>query len=177
MVYRVSVSTGTGGRFGTLDFGTRNGVDNTPVSTSFVADGALSIACTPGVALSMSIDGGQNYSSVRRMTRSGGTELLVTGFTAAALWRRTAKLGLTRLYRLPIPTAITSRCLFFGVALLTGFSLPGTYSDHTHRDSCHDRKRKNIDEAIFQVIRPGGSVGGNGLAAGQARAAIVSVAD
>lgn len=59
-----SVSTGTGGRFGTLDFGTRNGVDNTPVSTSFVADGALSIACTPGVALSMSIDGGQNYSSV-----------------------------------------------------------------------------------------------------------------
>ena len=53
-----SVSTGTGGRFGTLDFGTRNGVDNTPVSTSFVADGALSIACTPGVALSMSIDGG-----------------------------------------------------------------------------------------------------------------------
>ena len=27
-----SVSTGTGGRFGTLDFGTRNGVDNTPVA-------------------------------------------------------------------------------------------------------------------------------------------------
>lgn len=70
-----SVSTGTGGRFGTLDFGTRNGVDNAG-PFNFVADGALSIACTPGVALSMSIDGGQNYSSVRRMTRSGGTEVV-----------------------------------------------------------------------------------------------------
>lgn len=31
------------------------------MSTSFVPNGALSIACTPGVALSMSINGGQNY--------------------------------------------------------------------------------------------------------------------
>lgn len=38
-----SVSTGTGGRFGTLNFGTRSGVESAPVSTSFVADGALSI--------------------------------------------------------------------------------------------------------------------------------------
>lgn len=71
-----AVSTGSGGVFGTLDFGTHNGVESAPVSTSFVPNGALSIACTPGVALSMSINGGQNYSSVRRMKRSGGTEVV-----------------------------------------------------------------------------------------------------
>ncbi|WP_345892221.1 Csu type fimbrial protein, partial [Pantoea ananatis] len=71
-----AVSTGSGGLFGTLDFGTHNGVESAPVSTSFVPNGALSIACTPGVALSMSINGGQNYSSVRRMKRSGGTEVV-----------------------------------------------------------------------------------------------------
>ena len=49
-----SVTTGTGGIFGTLDFGTHTGVESAPVSTSFVPNGALSIACTPGVALSMS---------------------------------------------------------------------------------------------------------------------------
>lgn len=108
-----SVSTGTGGRFGTLDFGTRNGVDNTPVSTSFVADGALSIACTPGVALSMSIDGGQNYSSVRRMTRSGGTEVVGYRLYSSSSLAANSEVGLTRPYRLPIPTAITSRCLFW----------------------------------------------------------------
>lgn len=107
-----SVSTGTGGRFGTLDFGTRNGVDNTPVSTSFVADGALSIACTPGVALSMSIDGGQNYSSVRRMTRSGGTEVVGYRLYSSSSLAANSEIGVNQPYRLPIPTAITSRCLF-----------------------------------------------------------------
>ena len=71
-----AVATGNGGLLGTLDFGTHTGVESAQVSTSFVPNGALSIACTPGVALSMSINGGQNYSSVRRMKRSGGTEMV-----------------------------------------------------------------------------------------------------
>ncbi len=53
-----AVSTGSGGLLGTLNFGTHTGVESAPVSTSFVPNGALSIACTPGVALSMSINGG-----------------------------------------------------------------------------------------------------------------------
>ena len=70
-----AVATGSGGLLGTLDFGTHNGVESAPVSTSFVPNGALSIACTPGVALSMSINGGQNYSTVRRMKRSNGADV------------------------------------------------------------------------------------------------------
>lgn len=94
-----AVATGSGGVLGTLDFGTHNGVESAPVSTSFVPNGALSIACTPGVALSMSINGGQNYSTVRRMKRSNAPTWWDTGFTAAARWPRTAKLASTRRYR------------------------------------------------------------------------------
>lgn len=42
-----AVATGSGGLLGTLDFGSHNGVESAPVSTSFVPNGALSIACTP----------------------------------------------------------------------------------------------------------------------------------
>ncbi|MDN4977623.1 spore coat U domain-containing protein [Enterobacter hormaechei] len=124
-----SVSTGTGGRFGTLDFGTRNGVDNTPVNTSFVADGALSIACTPGVALSMSIDGGQNYSSVRRMTRSGGTEVVGYRLYSSSSLAANSEIGVNQAIPITYTNSNNIALPLFGVALLTGFSLPGTYSD------------------------------------------------
>lgn len=68
-----SVAAGSGGLLGTLDFGTHSGVERGQVNTSFVPNGSLTIACTPGVALSMSIDGGQHYTSVRNMQRAGGT--------------------------------------------------------------------------------------------------------
>ncbi|CAM7373399.1 Sigma-fimbriae uncharacterized paralogous subunit [Enterobacter hormaechei] len=123
------MSTGTGGRFGTLDFGTRNGVDNTPVSTSFVADGALSIACTPGVALSMSINGGQNYSSVRRMTRSGGTEVVGYRLYSSSSLAANSEIGVNQAIPITYTNSNNIALPLFGVALLTGFSLPGTYSD------------------------------------------------
>lgn len=110
---RCSVSTGTGGRFGTLDFGTRNGVDNTPVSTSFVADGALSIACTPGVALSMSIDGGQNYSSVRRMTRSGGTEVVGYRLYSSSSLAANSEIGVNQAIPITYTNSNNIGCLFW----------------------------------------------------------------
>lgn len=110
-------------------FWNRNGVDNTPVSTSFVADGALSIACTPGVALSMSIDGGQNYSSVRRMTRSGGTEVVGYRLYSSSSLAANSEIGVNQAIPITYTNSNNIALPLFGVALLTGFSLPGTYSD------------------------------------------------
>lgn len=124
-----AVSTGSGGVFGTLDFGTHNGVESAPVSTSFVPNGALSIACTPGVALSMSINGGQNYSSARRMKRSGGTEVVGYRLYSSSSLAANSEIGVNQ----AIPVAYTNSnniaLPLFGVALLTGFSPAGTYSD------------------------------------------------
>ncbi|MCU2460339.1 spore coat U domain-containing protein [Enterobacter hormaechei subsp. hoffmannii] len=124
-----SVSTGTGGRFGTLNFGTRSGVESAPVSTSFVADGALSIACTPGVALSMSINGGQNYSSVRRMTRSGGTEVVGYRLYSSSSLAANSEIGVNQAIPITYTNSNNIALPLFGVALLTGFSPSGTYSD------------------------------------------------
>ena len=132
-----SVSTGTGGRFGTLnfgtrsgvEFGTRSGVESAPVSTSFVADGALSIACTPGVALSMSINGGQNYSSVRRMTRSGGTEVVGYRLYSSSSLAANSEIGVNQAIPITYTNSNNIALPLFGVALLTGFSPSGTYSD------------------------------------------------
>ena len=124
-----SVSTGTGGRFGMLDFGTRNGVDSTPVSTSFVADGALSIACTPGVALSMSINGGQNYSTVRRMKRSNGADVVGYRLYSSSSLAANSEIGVNQAIPVTYSNSNNIALPLFGVALLTGFSPAGTYSD------------------------------------------------
>jgi spore coat protein U-like protein len=124
-----SVTTGTGGLLGTLDFGTHTGVERVPVNTSFVPNGALSIACTPGVTLNMSIDGGQNYASVRRMTRSGGTDVVGYRLYSSSSLAANSEIGVNQ----AIPVAYTNSnniaLPLFGVALLTGFSPAGTYSD------------------------------------------------
>lgn len=124
-----AVSTGSGGVFGTLDFGTHNGVESAPVSTSFVPNGALSIACTPGVALSMSINGGQNYSSVRRMKRSGGTEVVGYRLYSSSSLAANSEIGVNQAIPVTYTNSNNIALPLFGVALLTGFSPAGTYSD------------------------------------------------
>ena len=124
-----AVATGSGGLLGTLDFGTHNGVESAPVSTSFVPNGALSIACTPGVALSMSINGGQNYSSVRRMKRSGGTELVPYRLYSSSSLAANSEIGVNQAIPVTYTNSNNIALPLFGVALLTGFSPAGTYSD------------------------------------------------
>ncbi|WP_449543113.1 Csu type fimbrial protein [Enterobacter ludwigii] len=124
-----AVSAGSGGLFGTLDFGTHNGVESAPVSTSFVPNGALSIACTPGVALSMSINGGQNYSSVRRMKRSGGTEVVGYRLYSSSSLAANSEIGVNQAIPVTYTNSNNIALPLFGVALLTGFSPAGTYSD------------------------------------------------
>jgi spore coat protein U-like protein len=124
-----SVTSGTGGILGTLDFGTHTGVESAPVSTSFVPNGALSIACTPGVALSMSIDSGQNYASVRRMKRSGGTDVVAYRLYSSSSLAANSEIGVNQTVAVTYTNSNNISLPLFGVALLTGFSPAGAYSD------------------------------------------------
>ena len=124
-----AVSTGSGGVLGSLNFGTHTGVESAPVSTSFVPNGALSIACTPGVALSMSINGGQNYASVRRMTRNGGNDVVGYRLYSSSSLAANSEIGVNQAIPVTYTNSNNIALPLFGVALLTGFSPAGTYSD------------------------------------------------
>lgn len=121
-----SVATGSGGLLGTLNFG---GVERGSVNTSFVPNGSLSIACTPGVALSMSIDGGQHYTSVRNMQRSGGTSLVPYRLYSSSSLAANSEIGVNQAVSVAYTNSNNIALPLFGVALLTGFSPAGNYSD------------------------------------------------
>ncbi|ASV55891.1 Sigma-fimbriae uncharacterized subunit [Lelliottia jeotgali] len=124
-----SVTTGTGGVLGSLNFGTRSGVATGQVNTSFVPNGSLSIACTPNVALSMSIDGGQHYASVRRMQRASGTEMVAYRLYSSSSLAANSEIGVNQAVPVTYTNSNNIALPLFGVALLTGFSPAGTYSD------------------------------------------------
>lgn len=124
-----AVSTGNGATLGTLNFGTRSGVDRAQVSASFVPDGSLSIACTPGVALTMSIDGGRYYASVRQMQRAGGTERVGYRLYSSSSLAANSEIGVNQAVAVTYTNSNNIALPLFGVALLTGFSPAGTYSD------------------------------------------------
>ncbi|ALB63139.1 fimbrial protein [Cronobacter condimenti 1330] len=125
-----SVVTGSGGTFGTLDFGTRSGAESTRVSTSFVPSSSLLIACTPGVALSMAIDGGQNYgASVRNMVRGGGTDRVPYRLYTSSSLNAASEIGVNQAVSIASVNSNNISLPIFGAAQLTGFSPAGTYTD------------------------------------------------
>ncbi len=125
-----SVTTGTGGVMGSLNFGTHTGVESSRVSTSFVPSSSLLLACTPGVALSMSINGGQNYgSSVRNMVRGGGTERVPYRLYTSSSLNAASEIGVNQAVSITYSNSNNISLPLFGAAQLTGFSPAGSYTD------------------------------------------------
>lgn len=63
----------SGSKFGDIDFGMIRAVDynsNAQVEASFLQSNSFLFSCTPGVNLSMSIDGGENLDGSSRRMRS-----------------------------------------------------------------------------------------------------------
>lgn len=124
-----SVASGTGGIFGTLNFGSHTGVENGVRSSALLPDTSLALACTPGVALSMTIDGGKNYTTVRNMVRTGSTEAVPYRlYTSGALTANTEIL-VNQAVAITYSNSNNITLPIFGAAQLTGFSPAGTYTD------------------------------------------------
>ncbi|WP_456237475.1 Csu type fimbrial protein [Intestinirhabdus alba] len=123
------VTTGSGGALGTLNFGSFSGADSRQVSASFVPNASLSLACTPGVALSMSIDGGSYYATQRNMQRTGGSERVPYRLYSAASLAANSEIGINQPVSVSIGDSNAIALPIFGVATLTGLSPAGNYTD------------------------------------------------
>ncbi|MDA8481131.1 spore coat U domain-containing protein [Citrobacter sp. Awk 4] len=124
-----SITTGSGGVLGTLDFGRYSGVETRQVNTRFVPNAALSLACTPGVSLSMSIDGGRHFTSVRNMQRSEDTQRVAYRLYSASSLAANSEIGVNQPVSVVYSDSNNIALPLFGVAFLTGFSPAGNYSD------------------------------------------------
>lgn len=124
-----SVASGTGSVFGTLNFGTWTGVQRNLVSAAFVPNSSLGVACTPGVALSMAINGGQNFTSVRNMVRNGGTNTVPYRLYSASSLSAGSEILANQAVSVTYTNSNNITLPIFGAAQLTGFSPAGTYSD------------------------------------------------
>lgn len=124
-----SVISGAGGELGSLNFGSHSGVTSGPISTRFVPDNALSLACTPGVTLSMSINGGQHYTTARNMQRTDGTEQVPYRLYSSSSLAADSEIGVNQTVTVSLNDANNVALILFGVAQLTGMSPAGVYSD------------------------------------------------
>lgn len=124
-----SVVSGSGGVLGSLNFGTHTGVESGRATTSFVPNSALSLGCTPGVTLSMSIDGGQHFASVRNMQRSGGTQQVPYRLYSSSTFAANTEIGVNQTISVAISNSNNIALSLYGAAQLTGFSPAGSYTD------------------------------------------------
>ncbi|PYC28609.1 Csu type fimbrial protein [Pseudomonas mosselii] len=113
--------------YGVLDYGTSSALSTATLSTS-LGGSTVTFQCTPGVALSMSLDGGQNSASgMRNLKRSGGTQLLAYQLYRDAAFSQSLGIGSSVAVSYSDPTAI--KLPVYGRTTLTGTLPAGTYTD------------------------------------------------
>ena len=114
-------------QYGTLNYGTQSALSTGILSTS-LGGTTVTFQCTPGVALSMSLDGGQNSASgTRNLKRTGGTQLLAYQLYRDAAY--TQALGIGQSVTLSYSDATAIKLPVYGRTQLPGTLPAGTYTD------------------------------------------------
>ena len=115
------------GDLGTLAFGTYSALKQGVVSTSLAWNSNVHLRCTPGVSLTMSVDGGLHPGTTRNMQAATSS--------ARISYQLYQDVGLTVALPADQPVAVPVEDTegmylpIHGAALLTGDQLPDTYSD------------------------------------------------
>jgi len=118
---------GAGSNYGTLDYGSQSALSSGALGTS-LGGSAVTFQCTPGVALNMSVDGGQNSAGgTRNLKRSGGNQVLAYQLYQDAAYSQNLGIGQSVAVSYSDPTAI--RLPVYGRVQLTGTLPAGTYTD------------------------------------------------
>ena len=113
--------------YGLLDFGTQSALSTSTLNTS-LGGTTVTFQCTPGVTLSMSLDGGQNSASgTRNLKRSGGSQLLAYQLYSDAAYSQVLGIGASLNVSYADPTAI--KLPVYGRTLLSGTLPAGIYTD------------------------------------------------
>ena len=117
--------TSTGGTYGSLNFGTYPALSTSPVSVTLV--GGVTLQCTPGVTVSMQVDGGLHNTSGRHLQiGSGSARVAYQLFQDAA---HSQSLGIAQSVNVPYTNANAISLPIFGYVLLPGNQPAGAYSD------------------------------------------------
>ena len=115
----------TGGLYGTLSFGTYSALSTAPVTVALA--GSVTLQCTPGVSVSMQVNGGLNNVSGRHLKMGSGTaQIAYQLFQDAA---RTQSLGIAQSVNVPYTNANAISLPIYGYVVLPGNQPAGTYSD------------------------------------------------
>lgn len=113
--------------YGVLNYGSQSALSTGILSTA-LGGSMVTFQCTPGVAMSMSVDGGQNSASgTRNLKRSSGTQVLAYQLYRDAAYSQTLGIGQSVAVSYSDPTAI--RLPVYGRVQLTGTLPAGTYTD------------------------------------------------
>lgn len=115
------------GSIGTLDFGNYPSLTTGPVSAALVQDMGFRISCTPSVALSMSLDAGENVATARRLRLSGGTDHIPYALYADPGFAQ--ELAINQPHSISFSGNGAIILPIYGRLTLSGNSAPGTYED------------------------------------------------
>ncbi|WP_207869316.1 spore coat U domain-containing protein [Pseudomonas sp. 51_B] len=113
--------------YGVLDYGTQSALSTGILSTS-MGGTTVTFQCTPGVAMSMSLDGGLNTASgTRNLKRSGGTQVLAYQLYRDAAYSQA--LGIGQSVTVNYADAAAIKLPVYGRTQLPGNLPAGTYTD------------------------------------------------
>lgn len=113
--------------YGTLNFGTYSALSTAAVTTS-LGGTTVTFQCTPGVAMSMSVDGGLNTAAgTRNLKRTTGTQLVAYQLYRDAAFSQSLGVGQSAAVSYSDPTLI--KLPVYARAQLSGSVPAGTYTD------------------------------------------------
>ncbi|MCW0309400.1 Csu type fimbrial protein [Pantoea ananatis] len=115
------------GIFGTLNFGTQSGLGTSSVSASYIQSSTINLACTPGTTLSMTINGGSNYTSTRNLKLANNTNTVPYYLYSNAA--RTTPIPVNTAVPLSYSNANNITLPIYGSLQLPGPTRAGVYSD------------------------------------------------
>lgn len=111
--------------YGSLNFGSQSALATGTVRVALTAD--VQLQCTPGVALNMSVDGGQYNSSGRHMQLGTGSNRVAYQLFRDAAYSQS--LGIGQSVSVAYADANNIRLPIYGQVQLPGNQPGGTYSD------------------------------------------------
>ncbi|WP_045784872.1 spore coat protein U domain-containing protein [Chania multitudinisentens] len=115
------------GVFGAINFGSYPGTSTAQVTANYIQNATITLLCTPGTHLQMSIDGGANYNAGRNLKRSGNTNLVPYN-----IYNSATNTAIPVNQAVPITFANANNIVLplYGQLTLDGHSYAGTYTDN-----------------------------------------------
>lgn len=124
-------SAGNAGAIGTLDFGHDSSLSTASHSATTTASQSIRLRCTPGVNLSMSIDGGTHSASGARNLQLGSNTAARIAYSVCrdAACNLPIAIGGTASTAISAANANDVQLPIYAALMLPGHLPPGTYTD------------------------------------------------